>query len=287
MGQEPAFSCGKYKSKSEMNRSTGREPSMDTGEIPDIEIENCFFSFNGAPVLKDVNIRIYHGDFVAVIGPNGGGKTTLVKLILGLLKPKEGRVRLLGDDPARTCRRVGYMPQYSTGEKRFPITVLEVALLGRLGMTGMGCTFTRKDREAAGRVLRLVGMEAYKHKRIAELSGGQIQRTILARALISDPEVLFLDEPMASIDIDGQTLLFDLLGELNKEITILFVTHDVGLLSRNVKSVICVNETVFFHHEPEITPDMASLLMGKSEICPVEMVAHGLPHRVLGKHKRH
>ena len=270
-----------------MNGSAGREPPMDAGEIPDIDVEDCFFSFNGASVLKDVNIRIYHGDFVAVIGPNGGGKTTLVKLILGLLKPGKGRVRLLGDDPARTCRRVGYMPQYSTGEKGFPITVFEVALLGRLGQTGRGCTFNRKDREAAARVLKLVGMEAYKHKRIGELSGGQVQRTLLARALISDPEVLFLDEPMASIDIDGQTMLFDLLGELNKQMTILFVTHDVGLLAKNVKSVICVNETVFFHHEPKITPDMASLLMGKSETCPVEMVAHGLPHRVLGRHKGH
>ncbi len=257
------------------------------GQVPDIEIEDCSFAFNGAPVLTDVNLRIYHGDFVAIIGPNGGGKTTLVKLMLGLLKPKKGKVMLLGDEPAKTRCRVGYMPQYSTGEKGFPITVLEVALLGRLGYTGMGCRFSREDKEAALRVLRLVGMEELQHKRIDDLSGGQIQRTLLARALVSDPEVLFLDEPMASIDIDGQTMLFDLLGKLNEEITILFVTHDVGLLSKYIKSVICVNETVFFHHEPKITHDMASLLMGRAESCPVEMVAHGLPHRVLGRHKGH
>ena len=258
-----------------------------TQERPDIEMVNCSFSFNRAPVLRDVNVRVEHGDFVAIIGPNGGGKTTLVKLMLGLLKPDTGTVRLLGDDPEKTRRRVGYMPQYSTGEKGFPITVMDVTLLGRIGHTRVGCRFSRKDREAARRALELVGMEGLGNKRIGDLSGGQVQRTLLARALVSDPEVLFLDEPMASIDIDGQTMLFDLLGRLNKEMTILFVTHDVGLLSRYVKSVICVNETVFFHHEPRITPDMAELLMGKAETCPVEMIAHGLPHRVLGRHKKH
>ncbi|RUM91785.1 MAG: ABC transporter [Thermodesulfatator sp.] len=262
------------------------EGQSRAGEVPDVEIENCSFAFNSVPVLRDVNIRIYHGDFVAIIGPNGGGKTTLVKLMLGLLKPQKGRVRLLGSDPAKSCRRVGYMPQYSTGEKGFPITVMDVALLGRLGLTGIGCRFTREDREAALGALRLVGMEKYMNKRIGDLSGGQIQRTLLARALISNPEVLFLDEPMASIDIDGQSMLFDLLGELNKKMTILFVTHDVGLLSRYIKSIICVNETVYFHHEPKISPDMASLMMGTGEKCPVEMVAHGIPHRVLGRHER-
>ncbi len=263
------------------------DSDMEPRQEPDIEMKNCSFSFNSAPVLTDVNIRIYRGDFVAIIGPNGGGKTTLVKLMLGLLRPKKGKVKLLGDDPAKTRRRVGYMPQYSTGEKGFPITVFEVALLGRLGFTGLGCRFTSEDKDAAQRVLRLVGMEEYQHKRIGDLSGGQIQRTLLARALISEPEVLFLDEPMASIDIDGQTMLFDLLGRLNEKMTILFVTHDVGLLSRYVKSIICVNERVFFHHEPKITPEMSSLLMGKAETCPVEMVAHGIPHRVLGTHKDH
>ncbi len=261
--------------------------SPDPGQPPDIEIEECSFSFNKAPVLRDVNVRVEHGDFVAIIGPNGGGKTTLVKLMLGLLRPDTGTVRLLGDDPEKTRRRAGYMPQYSTGEKGFPITVMETALLGRLGLSGLGCRFSSKDQDAARRVLKLVGMEEHANKRMGDLSGGQIQRTLLARALVSDPEVLFLDEPMASIDIDGQTRLFDLLGRLNEMMTILFVTHDVGLLSRYVKSVICVNETVFFHHQPKITPDMAELLMGKGETCPVEMVAHGLPHRVLGRHDGH
>ncbi len=261
-----------------------------TGEPPngilDIEVEDCSFSFNDAPVLRDVNIRIEHGDFVAIIGPNGGGKTTLVKLMLGLLKPDTGRVRLLGAEPGKTRCRVGYMPQYSTGEKGFPITVMDVTLLGRLGVTGIGCRFSTRDREAATQALRLVGMEELRDKRMGDLSGGQIQRTLLARALVSGPEVLFLDEPMASIDIGGQTMLFDLLGRLNEKMTILFVTHDVGLLSRYVKSVICVNETVFFHHEPRLTQDMTDLMMGGGETCPVEMVAHGLPHRVLGKHGR-
>jgi zinc transport system ATP-binding protein len=252
--------------------------------IPDIELRDVSFSFDSVPVLSHVNLSIYHGDFVAVIGPNGGGKTTLVKLMLGLLSPKKGSVRLLGGEPSDTCRKVGYMPQYSTGEKGFPITVFEVALLGRHGCTPRGCSFTREDMEAAEKALERVGMSEFKNKRIGELSVGQVQRALLARALVSDPRVLFLDEPMASIDIDGQTRLFDLLGKLNEEITILFVTHDVGLLSRYIKSVACVSQTVHFHHAPEITSDMASLLMG--EECAMELVAHGFPHRVLERHNR-
>jgi len=195
-------------------------------------------------------------------------------------------VKLLGDDPCRTRQRVGYMPQYSTGEKGFPITVEDVVLLGRLGITGLGCRFSKEDRKAAISSLEMVGMKAHMHKRIGDLSGGQIQRTLLARALVSGPEVLFLDEPMASIDIDGQSLLFDLLGQINRDMTILFVTHDVGLLSRYVKSIICVNERVFVHDEPRMTPEMISNLTGTAETCPVEMVAHGMPHRVLERHRK-
>ncbi len=249
---------------------------------PVIYLENVSFSFNKAPVLKDVNLTICHRDFVAIIGPNGGGKTTLVKIILGLLKPQSGKVLLLGRPPRESCKRAGYMPQYATGEKDFPIKVIDVVLLGLLGSTGLGPFFSSKERMRAMDALERVGMKEFANKRVNDLSGGQLQRTLLARALVSDPEILFLDEPMANIDIGGQAKLFDLLGELNEEITIVFVTHDIGLLSRYVKSVVCVNQRVFFHPAAEITSDMASSLMG--EHCSMELIAHGMPHRVLGRH---
>ena len=258
-------------------------PTTKSSQTPVIELKDVGFSFDSAPVLRDVNLTILQGDFVAIIGPNGGGKTTLVKIILGLLKPQKGKVRLLGSPPEKSSKRAGYMPQYATGEKDFPIRVIDVVLLGLMGVTGCGPFFKKDERRRAEKALDLVGMLSFAQKRVNELSGGQLQRTLLARALVSDPEILFLDEPMANIDIGGQTKLFDLLGKLNEEMTIVFVTHDVGLLSRHVKSVVCVNQTVFFHPSAQITPEMATMMMG--ETCPMELVAHGLPHRVLGRHQ--
>ncbi len=250
---------------------------------PVIELEDVSFSFNKVPILKEVNLTIFDGDFVAIIGPNGGGKTTLVKIILGLLKPERGRVRLLGSLPARSRQKAGYMPQYATGEKDFPIEVIEVVLLGLMGVTGCSPFFSKAERKRAEMALDFVGMLPLAGKRVSELSGGQLQRTLLARALVSGPEILFLDEPMANIDVGGKTKLFDLLGELNEKMTIVFVTHDVGLLSHYVKSVVCVNQKVFFHPSARITPEMATMIMGES--CPMELIAHGFPHRVLARHK--
>ncbi len=259
-----------------------KSQNTNNQQPPVIELEDVCFSFNQAPVLVDVNLTVKRGDFVAIIGPNGGGKTTLVKIILGLLKPQKGTVRLLGGAPQKTSKRAGYMPQYATGEKDFPIRVIDTVLLGLMGVTGCGPFFNRQETVKAEKALELVGMEGLKGQRVGDLSGGQLQRTLLARALVSEPEILFLDEPMANIDVGGQVKLFDLLGKLNEKMTIVFVTHDVGLLSRYVKSVVCVNQNVFFHPGAELTPEMATMMMG--EECPMELIAHGMPHRVLGRH---
>ncbi len=259
-------------------------PDEKSGE-PVIQLKNVQFSFDKVLVLKDVNLVINRGDFVAIIGPNGGGKTTLIKIMLGLLKPDAGTVLLLGKPPVKSCRQAGYMPQYATGEKDFPIKVIDVVLLGLLGTTGWRPFFSASERQKAEKCLDMVGMLPLSMKKVGELSGGQLQRTLLARALVSEPEILFLDEPMANIDVGGQTMLFDLLAKLNEEMTIVFVTHDVGLLSRHVKSVVCVNQKVFFHPAAEITPDMAYMLMG--EKCSMDLIAHGVPHRVLGHHNHH
>ncbi len=251
---------------------------------PVIEIHDLSFSFNGHPVLSGVELSIEAQDFVAVIGPNGGGKTTLIKLMLGLYQPDSGWIRILGQEPKRACRRIGYMPQYATGEKGFPIRVLDVVLMGRISGTSLGICWGRRDRQKAMECLELVGMADARDRLVGSLSGGQLQRVLLARALVSEPEILFLDEPMANIDMGGQGILFDLLAELNRKMTILLVTHDIGLISRHIKSIVCVNERVFFHNAAELKPEMLETLGLSGESCPVEMIAHGVPHRVLKRH---
>ncbi len=239
------------------------------------------FSYNGHPVLEDVTLEIEARDFVAVIGPNGGGKTTLLKLLLGLLVPGKGFVRLFGENPRKAAHRVGYVPQDIHTNTHFPISAMDVVLMGRLRPGRRMRSYSREDRKAAEAALDRMEMWEERHRRMDELSGGQRQRVFIARALASDPEALFLDEPTASVDALGQTDLFTHLKELNRNLTILVVTHDLLVLSTYVKSVVCVNRQLIHHHAPEITEDILRL----GYRCPVELVGHGhLPHRVLPLH---
>jgi len=249
---------------------------------PVIEIRDLWFSYNGQPILQDVDLAVRAGDFLAVIGPNGGGKTTLLKLMMGLLKPDRGRVRVLGAPPQKASHRIGYVPQDIHANKNFPISVEDVVLMGRLRQEGLRFRYSGKDREAVEKVLKQVDMWNLRERRMGELSGGQRQRAFIARALASDPELLFLDEPTSSVDQKGQTDLYALLGRLNERVTIVVVSHDLMVLSTYVKSVACVNRKLFFHEDSTVTEDM--LEMGYQ--CPVELVTHGhLPHRVLTPHE--
>ena len=246
---------------------------------PVIDVRDLWFSFNGNPVLRDVNLKLHQGAFLAMIGPNGGGKTTLLKLMLGLLEPDRGEIRVLDDKPQNVAHRIGYVPQNVHINKDFPATALEVVLMGRLHPDRRWSRHSKADRMAAENALEKAGMLKYRHRRVGELSGGQLQRVFIARALVSDPELLFLDEPTANIDTEGQTEFYELLREVNRKVTILLVTHDLLIISSHVKSVACVNQRVHHHDEAEITHDMMNMLH-----CPVDLVAHGIPHRVLGKH---
>ena len=248
-----------------------------------VEVKEVSFSYNSHPVLKDVTFDIERGDFLAIIGPNGGGKTTLVKLILGLLRPDCGVIHVLGETPGKASHHIGYVPQSSHTNPGFPISVLDVTLMGRLGISSRRWGYTPKDREAAKEALQQVGMWNHRNRRIDELSGGERQRVFIARALSSKPEILFLDEPTTGVDAKGQSDIFHFLHELNRNATIAVVSHDVNVLSSYVKSVACVNQKVFFHHESEITPEMMRTIYH----CPVELIAHGIPHRVLGVHEDH
>ena len=245
-----------------------------------IEIRDLWFAYNGLPVLEDTHLTISQGDFLAVIGPNGGGKTTLLKLMLGLLKPDRGTVRVFGQTPRDAFRRLGYLPQHAEINQGFPITVVDVVLMGLIRQGRGWPRYSAADRKAARRALERMEMWEYRNRRMGELSGGQRQRVLVARTLVSEPELLLLDEPMAGVDTEGQTDFYDLLGELNRTVTIVMVSHDLMVLSRHVQSVACVNRQVYFHDAPEITDEMFKMAFH----CNVELVAHGLPHRVLGTH---
>jgi zinc transport system ATP-binding protein len=225
---------------------------------------------------------VNRGDFVAFLGPNGGGKTTLLKLMLGLLTPDRGTILVFGERPGESSHRIGYMPQHLHFNQSFPISVLDSVLMGRLRPGRGWSRYTRRDKMAAQLALERVEMWQFRNRRVGNLSGGQQQRVFIARALVDEPEVLFLDEPTASVDTKHQTDLFDILKELNDTVTIVVVSHDVGIVSSHVRSVACVNQQVFVHDDSEITEEMLEMAY---QCCPVEIVAHGLPHRVLQKHE--
>jgi zinc transport system ATP-binding protein len=227
-------------------------------------------------ILRDVNVSVEERDFLGIIGPNGGGKTTLLKVILGLLKPRMGEVRVLGKPPVQARKFIGYVPQYIQYDRQFPIRVWDVVLMGRLGKLGMRPFFSERDRDVAMDALRKVQMEEFRDHQLSQLSGGQQQRILIARALCTEPKLILLDEPTASIDKKMQSSIYELLQELNEKATIILVTHDIGVLSAYVKKIGCINKHFIYHDSKELTKDM----LEAAYECPVDLIAHGVPHRV-------
>jgi len=253
-----------------------------------IQIADLDFAYNGQRVLEDVNLEVWEGDFIAMIGPNGGGKTTLLRLMLGLLKPERGRIRVMGEPATRVSHHIGYVPQDVHINRSFPITAMDVVLMGKLAPGKRWSKNAQQDRQDALEALDRIDMAGLAHRRIGELSGGQRQRVFIARALVTRPRLLLLDEPTASIDSKGQTDFFRLLKRLNRDITIIVVSHDLLVISTYVKSVACVNRRLHYHRQAEITGDMLETMYPCTveEVCPVELVTHGhLPHRVLQHHE--
>ncbi|HNR35338.1 MAG TPA: ABC transporter ATP-binding protein [Candidatus Hydrogenedentes bacterium] len=218
-----------------------------------VVFDNVSFAYEGEPVLSDVNLRIDDGDFVSIIGPNGGGKTTLLKLILGLLRPQMGSIRVLDRPPVQARSQVGYVPQFFQFDTSFPVRVLDVVLMGRLHRIPFAGRYRPEDRESAKSALRDVELGDMASSPFAALSGGQRQRALIARALASEPRLLLLDEPTANIDPAVQNELFRLLDELSRRLTILMVTHDIGFVSSSIRRVVCVNRTVVVHPTSELT----------------------------------
>lgn len=210
---------------------------------PVVWFEDVTFAYNGDPVLESVNLKIERGDSVYVVGPNGGGKTTLLKLILGLLKPMRGEITVLGADPKDVRLRIGYMPQYIQFDPLFPVTVLDIVLMGRLGRSFSG-RYSNDDREAADKALEGVGINELSGKCFAELSGGQRQRALIARALCDDPELLLLDEPTSHVDVQGESKLLEILSGLHKKMSIMMISHDLGFVPNIFERVVFVNRKV-------------------------------------------
>lgn len=254
---------------------------------PIIEIKNLSAGYDGRTVLHDVNLSIYERDFLGIIGPNGGGKTTLIKCILGLLKPTGGEIIFHTPEKASTkttCTFLGYLPQYNSIDRKFPISVEEVILSGLSIQKSLTSRFTPEQKEKGKQIISRMGLEGLEHRSIGQLSGGQLQRALLGRAIISDPAVLILDEPSTYIDKRFEARLYELLAEINKECAIILVSHDIGTVLQQVKSIACVNETLDYHPDTGVTTEW----LERNFNCPIELLGHGtLPHRVLGEHHHH
>jgi zinc transport system ATP-binding protein len=243
-----------------------------------VEIKNVSLQIDGMSILEDINLSINDEDFIAIIGPNGGGKSTLLKIILGLLKPTTGIVRVFGRSPSKSSALIGYLPQHVSFDPDFPINVFETVLSGRYH--GILKSYTDKDREKVLNVLDEVEMLDMKDRQISRLSGGQIQRVFIARAMVREPRLLLLDEPMASIDPEMQNSFYTLLEGLRERMTVVLVSHDVGAVSIHVNSIACLNQRLYYHGPVEEAAD------GLEEVykCPLELISHGIPHRILKKH---
>jgi len=244
------------------------------------EMHSLSASYGALTVLKDVNFVVDESDFIGVIGPNGGGKTTLLKIILGLLKPSAGSIvfneNILNGD------RIGYLPQMSTGDINYPVTVTDIVLSGLMIQKGFISRMTASDKIRAAKVIDELGLTALAGATINELSGGQMQRVFLGRAIIGEPKLLLLDEPGNFVDTTFENDFYEKLRELNKRMAILMVSHDVGTISSHIKSFACVNRTLHYHPSHEISNDDL-LAYG----CPIQLITHGeVPHTVLKYHNK-
>jgi zinc transport system ATP-binding protein len=243
------------------------------------EMHSLTASYGSLNVLSNVNFVVSENDFIGVIGPNGGGKTTLLKIILGLLKPSQGEI--VFNNNLLNANRIGYLPQMSTGDTNYPVTVTDIVLSGLMIQKGLISRMSSADRAKAAKVIDELGLAELSGATINELSGGQMQRVFLGRAIIGDPKLLLLDEPGNFVDTTFENDFYEKLRDLNLRMAILMVSHDVGTISSHIKSFACVNRTLHYHPSHEITNEDL-LAYG----CPIQLITHGeVPHTVLKYHK--
>lgn len=240
-----------------------------------LSLQNVSVGYNQKVVLKDVNLDVYEHDFIGIIGPNGGGKTTLVKAILGLVPLISGTIEY-----NLKSKNIGYLPQHFNFDKQFPIRVIDVVLSGLFDSSSIIIKFSKQQKKQAKEILEKMGILDLSNSLISEISGGQMQRVLLSRAMISNPEILILDEPTSYIDSNFERELHETLKHLNETMTILMVSHDMGTISYYVKSIACVNKTLHYHKSNVITQEQL-----QQYNCPIQLITHGdVPHTVLHNH---
>lgn len=250
---------------------------------PIIEIQNLNVGYENKPdVLKNVSLTVFENDFLGIIGPNGGGKTTLLKAILGLTQVTSGSITFFDTGKKVNHINIGYLPQINQIDKKFPISVHEVILSGLTLRGKFIKRYTAEDKQKVKPIAEKMGIENLLYRAIGELSGGQLQRVLLGRAIIDNPKLIILDEPNSYVDKLFETNFYKLLDEINKEIAIVLVSHDVGTIISQVKNIACVNQNLHYHCGSNISQEW---LMGAYDSCPIEILGHGsLPHRVLLQH---
>ena len=247
-----------------------------------IHIDNLSVYYGETAAITNVCLDVNQGEFLGIIGPNGGGKSTLLKAILGLIPITTGSIQIYGQALGKNRTAVGYVPQFATMDRRFPISAMEVVLTGRLKQgLSLFMKYSNEDKDIACDQLKRVGIEHLAKRQISELSGGEFQRLLIARALTVHPKLLLLDEPTASVDVNSREQIYHLLRELNNEMTIVLVTHDLLAISSEVRKLACLNRKLVYHGEPQLNEHVVNELYG----CPVDLIAHGVPHRVLKEHE--
>lgn len=256
-----------------MAKTEGRMYALEISDLNVYYGEDC--------ALSGIRLNVADKEFLGIIGPNGGGKTTLLKAILGLVEPTSGSIRIYGETGATARRKIGYVPQFSKFDRKFPVSVQEVVLMGRLaGRSPWFLKYNNNDYSIVSELLDKLDLSELQHRQIGQLSGGQLQRVLIARAMAMEPRILVLDEPTASVDSASKTRIYEILKELNKEITILIVTHDLSAVSSHIDKIACLNQELYYHGDAELNEEIVEKVYG----CPVDLIAHGVPHRILRGH---
>lgn len=241
-----------------------------------LELKGISVYYESVCAISDIHLTIKKGDFLGIIGPNGGGKTTLLKTLIGIIKPTKGSLKKSPN------LHIGYVPQFSTFNKEFPISVYQVILMGRLDKgLRVGKKYRQEDYESVDRIIDRLSLDKLKNRHISELSGGQLQKVLIARAMVSEPNMLILDEPTASLDGEARMEIYQLLKSLNEAVTIVVVSHDMAAISSYVRQVACLNRALYYHGDTEHVGQSIEKAYG----CPVDIIAHGKPHRVFTEHE--
>ncbi|WP_236405611.1 metal ABC transporter ATP-binding protein [Microaerobacter geothermalis] len=247
--------------------------------VPIIELKQVSFSYGKEKVLEMVDMTLERGEFLGLVGPNGAGKSTLIKIILGLLKPDEGEVRLFGQPMAsfQDWSKIGYVSQKANSfNSGFPATVFEVVSMGLFGKMGLFKWMGRKEKERVKEAIHMVGLSDYAKKNIGMLSGGQQQRVFIARALVSDPELLILDEPTVGVDEPSVNQFYQLLQNMHQKmgLSLLLISHDIGVISSKVDTIACLNRTLYFHGGPEEFLEEQQQILDKTYDHDVRVIQH-------------